>query len=110
MKSVLITGATINTGVAIVEKFASKGKNVVFTGRDPEKVAEAEKKYRKKFPNVKIIGCAIDSLLDERTVDEDGVAEMFDFKLSASTPEFGIYSSPSGISGVNCQPQVITFA
>ena len=43
MKSVLVTGATINTGVAIVEKFASEGKNVVFTGRDPEKVAEAEK-------------------------------------------------------------------
>jgi short subunit dehydrogenase-like uncharacterized protein len=39
MKSVLITGATINTGVAIVEKFAAEGKNIVFTGRDPEKVA-----------------------------------------------------------------------
>ena len=79
MRSVLITGATINTGVAIVEKFASEGKNIVFTGRDPAKVAEAEKKYRAKFPNVIIIGCAIDSLLDERTVDEDGVSELFAF-------------------------------
>ena len=79
MKSVLITGATINTGVAIVEKFASEGKNIVFTGRDPEKVAEAEKKYRAKFPRVNIIGCAIDSLLDERTVDEEGVEELFAF-------------------------------
>ena len=79
MRSVLITGATINTGVAIVEKFASEGKNIVFTGRDPEKVAAAEKKYREKYPQVNVIGYAIDSLLDERTVDEDGVAKLFAF-------------------------------
>ena len=79
MKSVLITGATINTGVAIVEKFASEGKNIVFTGRSPEKVAEAEKSYRAKFPNVDIIGYAVDSLVDERTVDEDGVDGLFAF-------------------------------
>ena len=34
MNCVLVTGATVNTGVAIVEKFASEGKNVVFTGRN----------------------------------------------------------------------------
>ena len=79
MRSVLITGATINTGVAIVEKFASEGKNVVFTGRDPEKVAAAEKKYREKYPQVNVIGYAIDSLIDERTVNERGVEEMFKF-------------------------------
>ena len=79
MRSVLITGATINTGVAIVEKFASEGKNIVFTGRDPEKVAAAEKKYREKYPSVSIIGYAIDSLVDERTVDEEGVAKLFAF-------------------------------
>ena len=54
MNVTLITGACINTGVAIVEKFASEGKNVVFTGRNIEKVAEAEKNYREKYPNVKI--------------------------------------------------------
>ena len=37
-KTALITGACINTGVAIVEKFASKGYNVIFTGRSMEKV------------------------------------------------------------------------
>ena len=79
MRSVLITGATINTGVAIVEKFASEGKNIVFTGRDPEKVAAAEKKYREKYPQVNVIGYAIDSLIDERTVNERGVEEMFKF-------------------------------
>ena len=40
MNAALITGACINTGVAIVEKFASEGKNVVFTGRSIEKVNE----------------------------------------------------------------------
>ena len=31
--TVLVTGACINTGVDIVEKFASEGWDVVFTGR-----------------------------------------------------------------------------
>lgn len=76
-KTALITGACINTGVAIVEKFASEGYNVIFTGRSIEKVHAAEKAYRKKFPTVEIIGYHIDSLLDERTVDEESVEKMF---------------------------------
>ncbi len=77
MNAALITGACINTGVAIVEKFASEGKNVVFTGRSIEKVRAAEETYRKQFPGVTILGYAIDSLLDERTVDEKSVDELF---------------------------------
>ena len=76
-KAVLITGACINTGVAIVEKFAAEGWNVVFTGRSPEKVQAAEKAYKEKFPKVSIWGYAIDSLIDERTVDEKAVDELF---------------------------------
>ena len=79
MKTVLVTGACLNTGVAIVEKFASEGYNVVFTGRNSEKVNTAEKEYAEKFPNVKIWGYHIDSLLDERTVDEESVDKMFAF-------------------------------
>ena len=77
MKAVLITGACINTGVAIVEKFASEGYTVVFTGRSIEKVKEAEARYRAKFPEARIFGYAIDSLLDERTVNEKAVEELF---------------------------------
>ena len=77
MKTVLITGACINTGVAIVEKFASEGYTVIFTGRNSEKVHAAEKAYREKFPEATIIGYHIDSLLDERTVDEESVEKMF---------------------------------
>lgn len=76
-KSVLITGACINTGVAIVEKFLSEGWQVVFTGRNREKVLEAEKKYREKFPNSDVTGYAIESLIDERTVNEAAVDELF---------------------------------
>ena len=79
MKTVLITGACINTGVAIVEKFASEGYTVIFTGRNMEKVHAKEKEYREAFPNVDIWGYHIDSLLDERTVDEESVEKMFAF-------------------------------
>ena len=77
MKAVLITGACINTGVAIVEKFASEGYNVVFTGRNMENVRAREKAYREKFPEVQIFGYHIDSLLDDRTVDEQSVIDLF---------------------------------
>ena len=76
-KAVLVTGACINTGVAIVEKFASEGIDVVFTGRNEEKVHMAEKQYREKFPTVNILGYHIDSLIDEITVDEKSVEDMF---------------------------------
>lgn len=76
-KYALVTGACINTGVAIVEKFASEGWNVVFTGRNSEKVHAAEKEYKKKYPDIDFIGYHIDSLLDERTVDEKSAESMF---------------------------------
>ena len=77
-KCALVTGACVNTGVAIVEKFASEGWDVIFTGRDPEKVDTAQAQYRSKFPEVSICGYAIDSLIDERTVDEASVKALFD--------------------------------
>ena len=76
-KTVLITGACINTGVAIVEKFASEGWDVVFTGRNAETVHQKEKEYREKYPDVNIIGYHIDSLLEDGNVDEKSVKELF---------------------------------
>lgn len=76
-KTVLVTGACINTGVDIVEKFASEGWGVVFTGRSKEKVCAQEKIYKEKFPKVSIIGYHIDSLIDDLTVDEESVIKMF---------------------------------
>lgn len=79
MKTVLVTGACINTGVNIVEKFAKEGYNVIFTGRSEDTVKAKEKEYREKFPSVQIFGYNINSLLDERTVDEESVEKMFKF-------------------------------
>ena len=76
-KTALITGACINTGVDIVGRFATEGYNVIFTGRKPEQVAAKEAEYRAAFPNVTIVGYAINSLLDERTVDEEAIEKMF---------------------------------
>ena len=76
-KTVLVTGACINTGVAIVEKFAREGYNVIFTGRSIQRVLECERKYRDSFPGTEFIGYSIDSLTDERTVDEAAVEKMF---------------------------------
>lgn len=74
---VLVTGACINTGVAIVEKFASEGENVVFTGRNTCIVSAMEQEYRKKYPQVQILGMAIDSLDKDGNVDEDSVNALF---------------------------------
>ncbi|MBE6911615.1 MAG: SDR family oxidoreductase [Ruminococcaceae bacterium] len=79
MNYTLITGACVNTGVAIVKKFLSEGKNVVFTGRNENKVLEAERKYKSEFCDADVIGYTIDSLLDRKTVDEKAIEELFDF-------------------------------
>jgi len=76
-KTALVTGACINTGVAIVEKFASEGYDVVFTGRSAERVEQAKKRYEAKYPDVRFYGYAMNSLIDERTVDEASVENMF---------------------------------
>lgn len=78
-RTALITGACINTGVAIVEKFLSEGWNVVFTGRDAIKVKNAEMEYKSKFPDAKITGYTINSLDKSLAVDESALDEFFAF-------------------------------
>ncbi len=78
-KAILITGACINTGVSIVEEFASRGWNVVFTGRRADAVAEREADYRSRFPDVEILGYTIEALVSDTEVNEAGVHEMFAF-------------------------------
>lgn len=76
-KAVLITGACINTGVAIVEKFLAEGLPVVFTGRREDAVTAAEARYREKFPESDVTGIAIDSHDATGAVNEAGVAALF---------------------------------
>lgn len=77
MKTVLITGACINTGVDIVKKFAAEGYTVIFTGRSTERVEAAKVKYEAEFPDVAFIGYELDSLINKTTVDEQAVENMF---------------------------------
>ena len=77
-KTALITGACVNTGVAIVQKFASEGYDIIFTGRSPNTVSETENTYRAQYPNVKISGYALHSLKEDGSVNEQGVAELFE--------------------------------
>lgn len=75
-KTVLVTGACINTGADIVKKFASKGWNVVFTGRDAGNVRKAEAEYEKAFPDVHVQGYVLCPLIGQ-TVDEKSVSALF---------------------------------
>lgn len=77
MKTVLVTGACINTGVDIAEKFADEGWRVVFTGRTKEKVDEAAQRYRAAYPAVEILGYPLASLTTEGAVDEAGMDRLF---------------------------------
>ena len=76
-KTVLVTGACVNTGVAIVEKFASEGYDVVFTGRNEDKVRIAEANYRKAFPESEIHGFVLNSLTPEEKADAQAVRDFF---------------------------------
>ncbi len=77
-KTVLVTGACINTGAAIVKRFASEGWNVLFTGRRIDSVETAEKEYKKQFPNALIKGFVLNSLTDDGEVDEASVKLLFE--------------------------------
>lgn len=74
----LVTGACINTGVAIVEKFLSEGVNVAFTGRNKESVEKAEQSYREKYPKANVCGYVLNSLDENGQVDETSVKRLFD--------------------------------
>ena len=76
-KWAMVTGACVNTGAAIVEKFASEGENVVFTGRNAERVSVAEEGFAAKFPEVKIVGKTLNALTDDGNVDEKSVEKLF---------------------------------
>ena len=77
-KTALITGACINTGVSIVEKFAAEGYDVIFTGRSAESVDAAQERYHEKVPEAKITGYVLRSLTESNLADEQGVKDLFE--------------------------------
>ena len=49
MKNILITGATVNTGLAIARRFAREGYGVAITSRDAEKAARTARELSQEF-------------------------------------------------------------
>lgn len=59
-KTLLVTGATKNTGWAIARRFAADGWNVAVTSRDAASAEAAAAKLEAGFPSVAALGLAMD--------------------------------------------------
>ncbi|MBQ2628124.1 MAG: SDR family oxidoreductase [Kiritimatiellae bacterium] len=59
-KTMLVTGATKNTGWAIARRFAADGWNVVVTSRSAASAEVAAAKLKGEFPSVDALGLAMD--------------------------------------------------
>lgn len=77
MKTVLITGGTVNTGFGIAQKFASEGWRTIITSRRAESVNEAAEKLRAEFPAAEILPYALEIVLPDNTVNEARIKEIF---------------------------------
>ncbi len=77
MKTVFITGATVNTGLGIAQKFAQEGWNVVITSRREEALPAAIEAIRKANSSVAVLGYALELVLPDNNVNEEGIARVF---------------------------------
>ena len=59
MKTVFITGGTVNTGYAIAKRFAENGYNVLISSRSKERACKAAMEIESEF-KVKSKGYALD--------------------------------------------------
>lgn len=77
MKTALITGATVNTGLGIAQKFASEGWNIVITSRREESLPEAIEKIQRVNEHVQVLGYPLEMVLPDNNVNEKGIAGIF---------------------------------
>ena len=59
-KTIFITGATKNTGLAIARKFAADGWNVAVSSRDRAAAEETAQALAAEFEGVETLGLAMD--------------------------------------------------
>ena len=77
-KTMLVTGATKNTGWAIARRFAADGWNVVITSRDAAAAENAAAKLKTEFPSVDVLGLSMDpAKVGDIRVAFSSVAEKF---------------------------------
>lgn len=67
-KAVFVTGATVGTGYAIVERFAKEGYDVVITGRNGESAERSAYNIAAKY-NVRAFGYELDIRNEQRVKD-----------------------------------------
>ena len=77
MKTVFITGATVNTGLGIAQKFAQEGWNVVVTSRREEALPAAIEVIKKVNSSITVLGYALELVLSDNNVNEEGIAQIF---------------------------------
>lgn len=78
MKTVFITGAAVNTGFGIAQKFASEGWNVIITSRREDTALVAAAKLRAAYPGVTIMSYGLEMVLPDNTVNESRITAIFD--------------------------------
>lgn len=67
-KAVFVTGGTVGSGLAIAERFAKEGYQVVITSRDGERAEKAAEYIAEKY-GVTGIGYALDIRNEQRVID-----------------------------------------
>lgn len=102
MRTVLITGATRNTGYGIAKLFAQRGWAVIVTSKNPESVEDAVKKLKEETGG-EIIGFAHD------VRQTDKVEELLEkVKKAGYTPDSVVLNG--AMLGVGTNPSKIMYA
>lgn len=78
MKTAFITGATVNTGFGIAQKFAAEGWNVIITSRREDAALDAAIKLRDSYPDVTVMHYGLEMVLSDNTVNEHRIKAIFD--------------------------------
>ena len=77
MKYAFITGATVNTGYGIAEKFLSEGWGVVITSRSGGQLDAAIASLGEKYGEDKVSGYVTNVVRDDNTIDEEYLDYIF---------------------------------
>ena len=77
MKYAFITGATVNTGYGIAEKFLSEGWGVVITSRSVGQLDAAIASLGEKYGEDKVSGYVTNVVRDDNTIDEEYLDYIF---------------------------------
>lgn len=89
-KNVIVTGGGSGIGKAIAEKFLFEGANVVITGRNKDKLAEAIKQFNN--PNAKMCVCDI-SDMDSISRAKKEIPSIFNSKVDIIVNNAGVWKS-----------------